>query len=204
MTRRDDSKAETRVLILQAAQSLFWEKGPEKCTIRGIAIEAGVSPATIIVHFKNKTALLEAVLSEDIGRVLANAMNTLPEGKGLSEILVHIASTMLVFYDNNRELYRILIRDTFFESSYESPSISRLDEEYFPFLVSLINQEKEAGRVRNNVDSLLAAHSFFYLYIGSLREFLRNPELSVSKAIETMTEMLNLYLNGILVQGVNP
>lgn len=201
MTRRDDSKAETRALILQAAQRLFWEKGPEKCTIRGIAFEAGVSPATIIVHFKNKTALLEAVLSEDIGKALANAMASLPEKQDLPTTLIHIVSTMLTFYDNNRELYRVLIRDTFFESSHESPSISKLDDEYFPFLVSLINLEKETGRVKNNVDSLVVAHAFFYLYIGGLREFLRNPNLSVAKAMEMMRETLNLYLNGILVQG---
>ena len=34
--------------------------------MRGIAREAGVSAASVIVHFKNKTALLEEALYEDI------------------------------------------------------------------------------------------------------------------------------------------
>ena len=204
MTRRDDSKAETKALILQAAQSLFWEKGVDKCTIRGIALEARVSPAAIIVHFKNKTALLEAVLSEDIGKTMGNALTTLPKEGGLHAILMHIASAMLGLYDHNRELYKILIRDTLFEPSHESPTISRLDEESFTFLVSLIEKEKEAGRVSKGTDSFLAASSSFYLYIGSLREFFRKPDLSVEKTLAIMAATLDQHLNGILVKGDKP
>jgi len=38
----------------------------KECTLRDIAGELGVSPASIVVHFKTKTALFEEVLSADI------------------------------------------------------------------------------------------------------------------------------------------
>ncbi len=84
MTRRDDSKVETRGLILSAAQQLFWEKGPENCTIRSIAKAAGVAPASVIVHFKNKTALLEAALYEEIETVLIKTLSTFPASEGFA------------------------------------------------------------------------------------------------------------------------
>jgi len=198
MTRREDSKAETRKLILNAAHSLFWEKGPDDCTMRDIAKKAGVSPASIIVHFKNKTALLEVALYEKIEKTVAKALATLPSDKGIHEALMHIASVMFSFYDKNRELYRVLVRDTLFEPDQESPSIAKLDEGNLEFIARLIEQEK--GTVRTEVDSYLAASSIFYLYIGVLRDFLRNPELSVNKAVKRLSEMLELHLAGILIQ----
>lgn len=201
MTRRDDSKAETRELILTTARSLFWDKGPDKCTVRDIAQEAGVSPASIIVHFKNKTALLEATLYEEIEKNLGIAMATLPVNKGISAVLMHIASTMLAVYDRNRDLYRILIRDTYFEPVQESPTLSQLDEKYFAFLASLIDQEKAAGRVQHEIDSNLAAYALFNLYLGVLRNYLTDTSLSIAETKRRLAGMLEQYLNGILVQG---
>ena len=63
MNRREASKKETRQLILRAARRLFAQKGMEECTIRDIARKAGVSPASVVVHFKSKTALLEEALN---------------------------------------------------------------------------------------------------------------------------------------------
>lgn len=201
MTRRDDSKAETRLLILTAARSLFWEKGPDKCTVRDIAREAGVSPASIIVHFKNKTALLEATLYEDIEKALGKALTTLPIDQGLQAVLIHIVSAMLTFYDKNRELYRILVRDTFFEGAQASPAIARLDKEYIKFIVTLIDKEKETGAVRPGIDSNLAACSLFYLYLGALRDFLRDPSLNVSATVQKLSLILEQHLAGILSHG---
>lgn len=201
MTRRDDSKAETRELILNAAHGLFWEKGADNCTIRDIAKEAGVSPASIIVHFKNKTALLEVALHEDISKALYQALDTLPHEKGLHGVLMHIVATMFAFYDKNRALYRILVRDTFFEPDHENPTMAKLLEEQLSFIITLFEQEKTKGAIRADVDSRLAASSLFYLYIGVLRDFLRDPELSVSQAAEILSAILDQYFAGIAVPG---
>ena len=203
MSRRDDSKAETRELILNAAHGLFWEKGAANCTIRDIATEAGVSPASIIVHFKNKTALLEVALHEDISKALAKALATLPREKGLHAVLMHIVRSMLSLYGKNRELYRILVRDTFFEPDHDNPTMAKLLEEHLTFTISLIEQEKNKGTIRVDADSLLAASSFFYLYIGVLRDFLRDPELSVSKAVGILSAILDQHLAGIAIPGVD-
>lgn len=201
MSRRDDSKAETRELILVAARSLFWEKGADRCTIRDIAREAGVSPASIIVHFKHKTALLEVALYEDIEQTLAKAMATLPSDGGLHAVFMHIVSSMLGLYDKNRELYRILIRDTFFESDHDNPTMAKLLEDNLQFIFSLIEQEKVKGTVRNDADSYLAASSCFYLYIGVLRDFLRDPELSVARALDLLSVIIAQHLAGIVMPG---
>ncbi len=198
MTRRDDSKAETRELILNTARQLFWEKSPDKCTVREIAREAGVSPASVIVHFKNKTALLEATLYEEIEKNLSGALTNLPGDREFLDIIMHIVSSMLTLYDKNRELYRILIRDTSFEPAHDSPSMARVDETSIQSIAALIEQEKMNGAFRPEVDSDLAACSLFYLYMGVLSIFLKDSGLSISKAEKKLTSMLQQYLAGLL------
>lgn len=201
MNRRDTSKAETKKIILNAARQLFWEKGVENCTIRSIAKEASVAPASVIVHFKNKTALLEATLQDEIESVLTSTMEALPADQGIQCILLHLASGMFSLYDKNRDLYRILIRDTFFEQTQSSPSIAQLDEFYLNFFARLIDQKKELGEIKIEVESCLVATVFFSLYMGILRDFLRSSDLSVSTAMERLSLMIDYFLTGILVVG---
>lgn len=203
MNRRYDSKAETRNLILNAAHSLFWEKGADECTMRDIAKKAGVSPASIIVHFTNKTTLLEVALYQDIEKTLTKAIKTLPSEKDLHTVLMHIVSVMLSLYDKNRELYRVLIRETLFEPDQDSSTITQLDKQYFEFVAKLIEKEKKAGSVRKEIDSYLAASSIFSIYIGVLREFLKNYELSIRKAVGQLSDILEQHLAGILTTGGN-
>jgi AcrR family transcriptional regulator len=52
----------TRPVILDAALSLFAERGYERATIRAIAARAGVDPATVLHHFPSKQDLLASTL----------------------------------------------------------------------------------------------------------------------------------------------
>ncbi len=83
MNRREASKAETRRLVLEAARELFSQKGMQECTIRNIAGKAGVSPASVLVHYKSKTALLEEALVGDIRDALSGLIASIPAGAGL-------------------------------------------------------------------------------------------------------------------------
>ena len=199
MNRREASKSETRQLILNAAKKLFLEKGVEQCTMRGIAKEAGVSAASVVVHFKNKTALLEMALYEDIERTIAQAVASLPHEAGLLDRLMHIPQAMFSFYDTNRELYRALIRNTVFEPERDNPHLTRQLEQYLQFLGGLIEHEKALGNICPDVDVNIAAASLASLYIGVLISFYRNPKMTPQMALDMLAAMKWQYLTGIMV-----
>jgi len=204
MNRRDTTKQETRQLILDAARKLFQANGPERCTMRDIAAEAGVSPASVVVHFNSKTALLEVALSEDIERNIGRAVATLPQSAPLLERLMHIARAMFGFYDGNRELYRVLIRDTAFEPEGENPYLTRQLQEYLRFFAAMIEQEKKRGIIRPETDAGIAASSFFSLYFGVLMEFLRNPDMTANTALAQLAAAAGQHLAGILTPKEDP
>jgi AcrR family transcriptional regulator len=198
MSRRETTKLETRQLILEAARKLFHTKGPEQCTMRDIAGEAGVSPASVVVHFTNKTALLEVALYEDIETTIAGAVATMPQDVSLHEQLMHIARCMFSFYDNDRELYRVLIRDTTFEKAGENPYLTKQLEDYLQFFGAMIEQEKVRGTVRPDADAMIAASSLFSLYFSVLMEFLRNPDMTLAMALDWLSATAQQHLTGIL------
>ncbi len=197
MDRREASKKETRRLILKVARKLFVQKGMEECTVRDIAKKAGVSPASVVVHFKSKTALFEEVLSTDIGNALSELIASMPKRAGLPDQLMHLAKGMLRFYDKNRSLYRALLRHTIFEPIRETPNMSKQSEEYIQFLSRLIEEQKTSGIIRPEVDSTVAAASIFFLYLGALTVLFRMPEMVVETITDGLASMTDQYLEGI-------
>jgi AcrR family transcriptional regulator len=55
--RRERKKAATRASIVQAAQTLFLERGFDAVSVREIADKADVSPTTVFAHFPQKESL---------------------------------------------------------------------------------------------------------------------------------------------------
>ena len=197
MNRRQASKNETRQLILNAARRLFAQKGMEECTIRDIAREAGVSPASVVVHFKSKTALLEEALNRDIEKTLSELTASMPEDQDLLDRLMHLARGFFRLYDQNRNLYRALIRHTIFEPAGETPGIANVSELYLRFLAGLVEEAKAGGLIRPDVDATVAAASLFSLYLGALIILFRRPEITVELVADNLAAMTAQYLKGI-------
>jgi AcrR family transcriptional regulator len=201
MNRREASKKETRRLILEAARKLLAKEGGEDCTIKDIAVEAGVSPASVVVHFKSKVALFEEALFGDLEKILLELPATMPKDAPLLHRVMHYWKAFLTFYDGNRNLYRILLLSTIFQPVGETPHMSQEAEEYIELLTAMVEEEKTRGAVRPEVDSSLAAASIFSLYIGALTLFFRVPEMTVEMISQMLSAMTAQFLEGIAERG---
>lgn len=197
MNRREASKKETRQLILRTARRLFALKGPEECTIRDIAGQAGVSPASVVVHFQSKTALLEEALHLDLEQALSELTASMPQDLALLNRLMHLARGFFRLYDRNRKLYRALIRQTIFEPESDTPHMARLSQRYLQFLAALIEEGKSQGDIRIETDPAVAAGAVFSLYLGVLIMLFRTPEMTVEMAAQALAAMTAQYLQGI-------
>jgi len=197
MNRREASKKETRRLILKAARALFSRKRLEECTMRDIAAKAGVSPASVVVHFKSKTALLEEALCGDIETAFSEIVSSMPENLTIRDRFMHLSKGFLTLYDRNRDLYRALIRSTVFEPAGETLIMSKLSEQYIQFLSHIIEEHKTIGVVLPEVDCRTAAGSLFFLYMGALIMLLRTPEMTVEMVSDILASMTDQYLKGI-------
>jgi AcrR family transcriptional regulator len=92
--QRVDARA-NRGRILDAAEEIFG-KGGESASTEEVARLAGVGIGTVFRHFPTKTALLEAVLDREFGRLREDASALLdaadPGARGLRLARRHLAS----------------------------------------------------------------------------------------------------------------
>lgn len=67
--RRGPRRAFTEDEVLDAAQQLLDEGGPEAASVRGIAKKLGVAPNTVYTYFPERAAILEALVERLLGGV---------------------------------------------------------------------------------------------------------------------------------------
>ncbi len=84
--RRERKKAATRAAILDAATSLFLERGFDGVSVREIADKADVSPKTVFTHFPQKEALVFSDEGERHERLVAAVRDRAP-GTTISDAL---------------------------------------------------------------------------------------------------------------------
>jgi AcrR family transcriptional regulator len=95
-TGRRPGRSGSREAILDAARRSFAERGYDRTTIRGVALDAGVDPALVAHYFGPKDALFAAALELSRAPVdaLAAALSA-PDG----ELGTRIAETFLSVWD---------------------------------------------------------------------------------------------------------
>lgn len=66
MSHKDQKRAWTKQVILDAAEAYFIDGGKTNISIRNIAQDIGYSPANIYKYFENKDAIIEALIARRI------------------------------------------------------------------------------------------------------------------------------------------
>ena len=84
--RRERKKAATRAAIVDAATTLFLDRGFDAVTVREIADQADVSPKTVFTHFPQKEALVFSDEDERHERLVAAVGDRAP-GTTISDAL---------------------------------------------------------------------------------------------------------------------
>ena len=78
----------TRVAVLDAAERLLSERAPDEIRIEEVAVEAGISPASVYVHFGTKEGLVAAVVERLIAIAVDSLMSAYTvEGTAFDQVL---------------------------------------------------------------------------------------------------------------------
>jgi AcrR family transcriptional regulator len=198
MGRRLKGEERRRVLV-DAALTLFSQKGFRGTTTKAIAEAAGCSEATLFKHFATKDKLYSAILEtkEQIEETLAQAMQAAAR-KDDAGVFRVIGLKGLTQMEYNASLMRLLLfsaleghalAQTFFESK-----VQKLHE----FLGSYIEQRIAEGVFRP-VNPLVAARGFVgmiahYILLHKIYGVKRPVGYSPEQAVETF---VTLFCEGI-------
>jgi AcrR family transcriptional regulator len=106
-TRKQREKEEMRQLILEAAKSIFLEKGYELTSIRTIAERIEYSPGTIYLYFKEKDDIFHALHEEGFKRLISQ-MSPLQFVQDPYERLKAMGRIYMDFAKHNRDFYDLM------------------------------------------------------------------------------------------------
>jgi AcrR family transcriptional regulator len=93
---RERRRARTRQRILETAEQIIAEEGPEKLSMRELAGRIEYSPAALYEYFSSKDEILEAICQEGFAR-LADSLSRIPGHLPAAERLVQAGLIYLEF-----------------------------------------------------------------------------------------------------------
>lgn len=158
---------EKRGAILDAAQALFAERGIDGAAIEAIAARSGVSKVTVYGHFRDKPAILEALIARETERVSESILAATQGDGALRESLIRVGETLVRIGTTpcHMALDRIIALET-----QRNPEIGRRFFEQGPyrvhvFIAGLIAAAQEKGEIGPG-DPQIMAQDLISLWFG--------------------------------------
>lgn len=144
-----------RRLILKVATEVFAEKGFNESTISQIAKKARIAEGGIYVYFKNKEDLLFSIPEERMENFLSGLCEHLEGINGALPKLRKIIWYHLRFYEENKDYLLILLQNIQQNPRFNSTRAYRLIREFAKLVALTIEEGKEEGVIRPDIDSRL-------------------------------------------------
>ncbi len=150
------TKEETRQQIINAARSLFSEKGYRGTTTAGIAEKAGVSEVTLYRHFQTKKDLFRVCLELPFHEMLNTDLSSILEAQSLEEFVEAVLKFRVQIYEEYYETFRIM----FNELPYSEDAMSYLMgfvKEQEKGLEELMGRMRDLGEIKRTRNSFMFA-----------------------------------------------
>ncbi|MCK5448025.1 MAG: TetR/AcrR family transcriptional regulator [Gemmatimonadetes bacterium] len=155
-------REEKRERIQDAAVLEIARRGYYRTTVSNIARRAGVADGTIYLYFKNKEDLLVSIFESAMRRFTEQARQIV-EGdvRGAEEKLRRIVGLHLSLLGEDRDL-AVIFQVEFRHTLHILERLSRSGiREYMALIARVVEQGKEEGVFRRDLDALFAAKVVF-------------------------------------------
>lgn len=186
--------AERRQAIIDAAITVFSERGYRSGALADVAEKVALSPAGILYHFGTKEELLLAVIAERdkrAGAVLAAE----PDLKGMAAL----RGTVRIGEQSERARGLVALHTVLQTESLEPGSVTHehfLERSRFvrTIVAETLREAQALGEVREDVDVELKAAEVVAFMDGAGMTWLLDPELSLSALYRSYFEDLRRAL----------
>ena len=130
VTRQQRRLSVTRRKLLNAARSVFAEKGLDLTTISDITERADVGKGTFYYHFKKKDGVVAELIRDLLGELVAAMKDKCAEISDVSELLDTMIGVHIEFFSNRWEDFVLYFQgrgDLYLKESYQGIETPFLD-----------------------------------------------------------------------------
>lgn len=198
-----DPERDTRVLLLNAATELFAEKGVAATSFSTIARRAGLSPAMVHYHFKDREQLIDAVVDERLVPLITYVWEPVEPGDAPAAILRGVVQRLLLQIHKAPWVPSTWMREILNEGGLlRGRMLRRLPVGKIRIVGQAIARGQASGAINDDLDPLLVVFSalgLVMLHMATIRVwadiFQRHPP-----TIKAMQR----HITGLLLEGLNP
>lgn len=168
LNRRQAAKVRTRQKVLDAARSLFAERGYEPATIRDIAKGAGMSTGAVFANFQDKAELFEAVLTEDMTRLA----ETVKAGAGEGSVQARLTAALSAGYHGSLEqlpLFQAIVARSWFQPLAAETRARAVTKQVLAVITDILRSGVSAGELSQDADVPLLTELVWDAYLSNYR-----------------------------------
>ena len=199
--KKTGAAAEKRERILQAAISVFAEKGFYDTRVSEIAKAAGVADGTIYLYFENKDDVLVSIFEDRIEQLLQILQKIATSERPIEEKIRKMVGIQLGLLEEQRDLAEVITvnlrQSSRLLKQYAAPLFTR----YLEVIAGMIASGQKAGVFRQDVSPRVTARALWGALdglaltwaLGADDEQSPHP-LALRKAAIQLTE---LFLDGL-------
>ena len=167
-TRRERLE-EREDTIIAAAHDEFVENGFDGAKMAGIARRAGVAEGTLYLYFKNKSALLGAVVGAFYVRLTAGAVEGIAAREATEERLAFLARHHLQYCLQEWAILALAMPAHYQASNYRNSEYFGFNRNYVAVFDSVVREGIARGEIRDD----LPLHLMRDLFYGALEHTVR-------------------------------
>ena len=167
--RRERRKAETRNRVLDAARTLFEQKGYEAVTIRMIADEAQIAVGSVFTTFESKSDVLAAIVAEELYFHVGDVDAALAGVQGALARLKALFRALYVYHDRHEALLLQAQSHSWIRGPDAERAVRRALVPTMQRLERILLEGREAGEIGRDADLRLIVEILFACYIANYR-----------------------------------
>lgn len=183
--------------ILEAAADVFARKGYHAATTREIAAQAGISEATIYIHFESKRDLLFTMLERVASATLDPLVHKLEDADERT-FMREILRDRLSLLDANQGFARVILQEVASDEELREQLIARVVQPLLRRVVPLWEARVQAGRARpfdpRVIIPAMAGATAFAAFISAHLPRAGAQPVSRDKLIDQLVEF---FLHGV-------
>jgi AcrR family transcriptional regulator len=195
LNRRQAAKVRTRQKVLDAARSLFAERGYEPATIRDIAKGAGMSTGAVFANFQDKAELFEAVLTEDMAGLAEVMLN----GAGTGSTRDRLVNALTAGYHGSIDqlpLFQAIVARSWFQP-LDAESRQRAATQGLTDVISdTLRSGIGAGEIKQDADVALLTELTWDAYLSNYRRAAYDG-WTVDQLAEHIGRQVDTLLSGV-------
>jgi AcrR family transcriptional regulator len=198
---REQKKQATRDAIMEAAISLFGERGYENTSISALAEAAGVGKGTIYSYFKSKNEILLAFCEEEMAFIHQEVREKLNPDDPLLEKMLLLFMSEFRYVTKNKEFGRTLMREMVFPREITIEKSREVEGQFINLFISIAKEAQEKGQLRADADLFLTCGHFYALYLLTVSVWY-SERLHSEEDVRSMLEvMFDQALRGLHPSG---